>query len=451
MTRPIGHSVLPAAVGVCPPAASSCAAASGKLCRSLFPFDTPPLQRHTAGVAKKKAQKRRVAFRKNRGRRPRPQNLTRDAQDEGAAEGLERDGIGSDQRLSGKGSVTRHRTVLADDAGEIAIDEAACVRGRVLRAIGSTRCRVRLDGGEGEEGRTLECSVRRVVRTMERETRNAVVAGDLVQVRPEETDGEDTDGDGEQRGVIERVEPRTSALSRTSGRYAHLIVANVDQVVIVGSAAQPDLKTNLVDRFIVAAEKGGIRPVVCVNKADLADRNDLIRVTGVYGQLGYQTVLTSAETGEGVDELRDVLRGQETVFAGQSGVGKTSLLNAVQPGLALRTAEVAEDSGKGRHTTRVAELRPLEESTPEGRRTIGWVVDTPGVRQMDLWGVEPGEVEGYFREFRPLVPQCRFPDCTHTHEDECGIKRAVELGMVSEARYHGYVRILTGECERGEH
>ena len=331
---------------------------------------------------------------------------------------------------------------MADDDGAIAVDLAATRPGRVLRAIGSTRCRVKLE--DDPQAEPLECSVRRVVRTMQRATRNAVVAGDLVRVRPL---AEHERGADEAGGVIERVEPRHSQLSRTSGRYAHLIAANVDQVVIVGSAAEPDLKPTLIDRFIVAAEKGAIRPVVCVNKADLADRGELIRVTGVYGQLGYRTVLTSATTGEGIDDLREALRGQETVFAGQSGVGKTSLLNAVQPGLALRTAEVADDSGKGRHTTRVAELRPLLEDG----QAIGWVVDTPGVRQMDLWGVDAGEVEGYFREFRPLVAQCRFPDCTHTHEDECGVKRAVSLGMVSPERYHGYVRILTGEFERGEH
>ena len=388
-------------------------------------------------MGKKKQQKRRVAFRKNRGKKTRPQNLTRDALDEGAARDLERAGIAADERLSGKGGTTRRRTVVEGEDG-ILIDEAECEPGRVLRAIGSTRCRVKLDGS-GEE---LECTVRRVVRTMERDTRNAVVAGDRVQVRPLEADGTD-----ERPGVIERVEPRHSELSRTSGRFAHLIAANVDQVVIVGSAADPPLKPNLIDRFIVAAEKGRIEPIVCINKSDLADPTDLVRATGVYGPLGYRTLLTSAETGEGIDELRDALRGKESVFAGQSGVGKTSLLNAVRPGLALRTAEVAGDTRKGRHTTRVAELRPLLIDDA----VDGWVVDTPGVRQMDLWGVDAGEVEGHFREFRPLVAQCRFPDCTHTHEDDCGVKRAVDLGMVHPTRYQGYVRILTGEFERGEH
>ena len=390
-------------------------------------------------VAKKKQRKVRVAFRKNRGSRTRPQNLTHDALDEAAEERLERSGLDAGERLSGKGHVTRQRTVITDGEGNIAVDEEACEAGRVLKAIGSTRCIVRSNDGSDHE-----CTVRRVVRTMERRSRNAAVAGDRVLFQ--RTD------DG--FGVIERVEERVSELSRTSGRFAHIIAANVDQVVIVGSAADPQLKPTLIDRFIVAAEKGNMRPVICINKVDLVDATDLVPFLGIYAQLGYKTVLTSVESGEGIDTLRGFLSGNESVFAGQSGVGKSSLLNALQPGLALRTSEVANDSRKGRHTTRVAELRPLDPVLFGESQVVdetGWVVDTPGVRQMDLWDIDPGEVEGYFREFRPIVPQCRFANCTHTHEEDCGIKRAVRLGLIAESRYHGYVRILEGEFESGEH
>lgn len=390
-------------------------------------------------MAKKKQQKVRVAFRKNRGSRTRPQNLTRDALDEVAEQQLEREGLDAGERLSGKGRISRQRTVITDEHGNIAVDESVCEAGRVLKAIGATRCVVR--AGDGSDH---ECSVRRVVRTMKRKSRNAAVAGDRVLFQRTEPGV----------GVIERVESRESELSRTSGRFAHVIAANVDQVVIVGSAADPQLKPTLIDRFVVAAEKGNIRPVICINKVDLVDSASLIPFLGIYAQLGYRTVLTSAETGQGIDTLREFLAGNESVFAGQSGVGKTSLLNALQPGLALRTGDVAGDSRKGRHTTRVAELRPLLPElfpVPDNTTNAGWVVDTPGVRQMDLWDIDPGEVEGYFREFRPLVPQCRFADCSHTHEDECGIKRAVRLGLIAESRYHGYIRILDGEFESGEH
>lgn len=385
-------------------------------------------------MAKKKQRKVRVAFRKNRGSRTRPQNLTRDALDDSVQERLERSGLDAGERLSGKGGLTRQRTVITDDDGNILVDESACEAGRVLKAIGSTRCVVRADDGTDQE-----CTIRRVVRTIARESRNAAVAGDHVLFQRTEPGF----------GVIERVEPRSSELSRTSGRFAHVIAANVDQVVIVGSAADPQLKPHLIDRFIVAAEKGKIRPVICINKVDLVDAGTLVPIAGIYAQLGYDTVLTSAETGEGIDTLRQILSGKESVFSGQSGVGKSSLLNALQPGLELRTSGVASDSRKGRHTTRVAELRELDREA-FGEHG-GWVVDTPGVRQMDLWNIDPGEVEGYFREFRPIVPQCRFPDCTHTHETDCGIKRAVALGLIAESRYQGYVRILEGEFESGEH
>lgn len=388
-------------------------------------------------MAKKKQKKTRVAFRKNRGSRARPQNLTQDALDEAVEDRLERQGITGGERISGKGSVTRQRTVMTDDDGNIAIDESLCEPGRVLTAIGSTRCIVR-----AADGADYECTVRRVVRTMARESRNAAVAGDRVLFQKTEPGF----------GVIERVETRSSKLARTSGRFAHVIAANVDQVVIVGSAADPQLKPTLIDRFIVAAEKGDIEPIICINKIDLVDASTLMPVIGVYAQLGYRTVLTSAETGDGIATLRDFLAGSETVFAGQSGVGKSSLLNALQPGLGLRTGDVATDSRKGRHTTRVAALQQLDSSLFGNHNgEAGWVVDTPGVRQMDLWNIEPGEVEGYFREFRPIVPQCRFANCTHTHEDDCGIKRAVNIGLIAESRYQGYVRILEGEFESGEH
>src|SRR5690606_22790376 len=147
-----------------------------------------------------------------------------------------------------------------------------------------------------------------------------------------------------------------------------------------------------------------------------------------------EVLLTSATTGGGIDRLRSLLRGLETVFAGQSGVGKTSLLNAIQPGLGRRTSHVSAESGKGRHTTRVSELIALEEG--------GWVVDTPGVRQLELWDVIPEEVDGYFVAFRPFIALCRFPDCTHTHETGCRVKQALVDGMISPVRYESYLRML---------
>jgi ribosome biogenesis GTPase len=331
------------------------------------------------------------------------------------------------ERITGKGGLTRYRTVIgvsdgAGDALQREVDESRCVPGRVLRAIGANRCDV-----EAADGTLFACTVRRVLRTLQRDERNLVVAGDCVQFRP--VNGRE--------GVIERVEPRRSVLSRGSRRFAHVIAANIEQLVIVASADEPPLKPALIDRFLVSAEKGGVRPIICINKLDLVDPAVLQPIIGLYARLGYELLLTQARDGVGIDALRRQLIGQETVFAGQSGVGKSSLLNAVQPDLGRRIGEVSSDSGKGRHTTRVSELIRLDGG--------GWVVDTPGVRQLELWDVPPGEVEAYFREFRPYIPGCRFPDCTHTHEEGCRVKQAVAEGQIAHLRYESYRRMLLGE------
>jgi ribosome biogenesis GTPase len=376
-------------------------------------------------VADERKKKIRVAFAKNRKKRHRSQGLTRSAHRD--LEALE--DLATTERVSGKGDLTRRRTVIAartdsPEGGDplIDVDLAACVAGRVLYAIGANRCHVRLD-----DGRLVDCVVRRLVRTIARDARNAVVAGDRVQVRL-------TDGG---TGFVARVDPRRATLSRGHGGREHVIAANVDLAVIVVSSVDPPLKLGVVDRFIICAERGRIRPVICINKVDLADAVALQPIAGVYARIGYDVVLTSAPRGHGLARLSQLLRGRQAVFAGQSGVGKSSLLNALQPDLALRTGEVSGDSGKGRHTTRVAELISIGDDA--------WVIDTPGIRQLELWDVIPEEVEGYFREFRPFVPRCRFPDCTHTHEAHCGVVRAVDEGHISRLRYESYLRIVTGD------
>ncbi len=376
-------------------------------------------------MTSKRNKKIRVAFSKNRQKRARSQDLTRSAQRD--MESVE--DLSTTERVSGKGDVTRRRTIIAseDDSAasgvhRIAVDEAACISGRVLFAVGANHCRVRTD-----DGREFECAIRRVVRTLARETRNAVVAGDQVLFQPT----------GETAGVIERVEPRHGVLSRGSDRREHVIAANIDQALVVVSAADPPLKPGVIDRFLVSAERGGVRGVVCINKVDLVDLTALQPIAGVYARMGYDVVLTSVVSGAGIARVRQLLRGRETVISGQSGVGKSSLLNEVQPELGRRVGEVSVDSGKGRHTTRVAELLPLD--------TGGWVIDTPGVRQFELWDVIPEEVEGFFREFRPFVALCRFPDCTHVHESGCGVQQAVNDGCIARMRYDSYVRIVSGD------
>lgn len=373
-------------------------------------------------MSRQPSRKIRVDFQKNRGRRARANDMTRDVQ----AEGADLDLGQRDERISGKGDLARRRTIVgAEVAGDQfvrSVDESLCRPGRVLSAIGATQCTVKLDNG-----RVLSCTVRRVVRTLTRDARNAVVTGDRVLVQPAD----------DVSGVIERVEPRQGVLARGHQYRQHILVANITQVAIVASADDPPLKPALIDRFVVSAGKGGVGALICINKADLIEPSDLQPMLGLYSRLGYSAVLTSTQSGRGIGALRRLLSGQATVFTGQSGVGKSSLLNAIQPDLGLQTGKISEVTQKGRHTTRYARLIELA--------CGGWVVDTPGIRQLELWDVHPAEVEGYFREFHPFVPFCRFPSCMHLHEDGCAVKRAVKDDLISMTRYESYVRIVTAD------
>jgi len=374
-----------------------------------------------------KKRKFRADFRKNREVRARDKQGIHRLTDDDSSAGDAPQG----ERVSGKGDISRKRTVagaeiVEGDSGTLVlpeIDRATCRLGRVLRGQGlhNIVC--------DEQGAIYQCATRRVLKTLATDQRHVVIAGDVVWFRPE----------GGEQGIIERVEPRHGVLSRTSRSRQHVLVANVDQVIVVTSAAEPRLKPNLIDRFLVSAEKARIRPVICINKIDLVHAADLMPLVGVYSQLGYDVLFVSAATGFGIERLRSRLAGEESVVTGQSGVGKSSLLNAVEPGLKLRVESVSEDTQKGRHTTSTAELLPLSVG--------GFVVDTPGIRQFQLWDVIPEEVAGYFRDLRPYVSKCRFPNCTHTHEDHCAVKDAVADGWIDTRRYESYVQIQAGDDE----
>jgi ribosome biogenesis GTPase len=388
-----------------------------------------------------KKKKVRVELRKNRTKPPRGNDLTRQFQeDTGTA-----DDAATGERVRAKGDLSRRRTIVVDDAAEaMPAADADLLPGRVLRVYGL------FSDVELADGRVLRCTVRRLLKSLATDERNIVTTGDYVFVRPSSVvrgpsqealttpevfatdDGQRTTDEG----VIERVAPRHGVLTRASRRREHVLVANVDQVAIVVSLVEPALKPHLIDRYIAVAVKGELRPLLCLNKADLADPVALQPLVGAYSQLGIPAVLTSARTGLGIDRLRGLLRGRATVFSGQSGVGKSSLLNAVQPGLGLRVREVSEVTQKGKHTTTTAELVRLASG--------GWLVDTPGVRQLQLWETRREEVEGYFAEFRPFVARCRFPDCTHTHESGCGVQDAVRRRWVSRRRYVSYLGLFHG-------
>lgn len=378
-------------------------------------------------MGKKASKKVRIDFRKNRQNTRRQNNFTRHVN----ADETDIDHIDREQRVSGKGALSRRRTVVGeqgeDDSIILSVDENVCLRGRVLSAIGSTQCTVQVDAGQPHAGSHFECTVRRVVRTVARDARNAVVTGDRVLFLPAD----------QNRGVIERVEPRRGVLARGHQYKQHILVANVSQIAIVSSTSEPPLKPALIDRFLVSASKGDVPAIIILNKCDLVELADLQPMIGQYARLGYTVVPTSAQTGLGIAWLRRLLKDQQTVFTGQSGVGKSSLLNSVQPGLAMKTGDVSRITQKGRHTTRFAELRELVFG--------GWVVDTPGIRQLELWDVHPAEIEGFFVEFRPFVPQCKFPDCLHVVEEGCAVRWAVQRDLISQIRYESYLRLVIGD------
>jgi len=378
-----------------------------------------------------KKKKFRIDFRKNRSSKPRKKDLTDRvlSHDEVLDDDLTRE-----ERIGGRGELNRRGTVIGQEAN----DKSGCETplpvileprhpdsrpGRVV-AVQGLMCQV-----EDAEGRSYRCLVRRLLKRLATDQRNIVVVGDQVFFHP-------LPGSGEE-GVIESILPRRGGLARTSKGKQHVIVANVDQVVIVASAAMPRLKPHLIDRIIVAAEKSKLEPVICINKIDLVDPADLEPLIGLYSQLGYRVLLVSAVTGFGLPALIRTLKDKISVLSGQSGVGKSSLLNAIDPDLQIPIAPVSEETEKGRHTTTTARLHRF--------RFGGYVADTPGIRQFQLWDLTPDEVVNYFRDLRPYVNGCRFPNCLHLEETDCAVKDAVADGLIDERRYESYCHLVLDE------
>lgn len=242
-------------------------------------------------------------------------------------------------------------------------------------------------------------------------------------------------------GMIEEIKERKQAIvrldPRPQGVYRQILLANADQAVFVFACARPDPRMKMLDRFLVIAEKQGISAVVVANKVDLVGQEKAESIFGLYAKIGYPIIYTSAETGQGVEELRATLTGKVSALAGPSGVGKSTLLNAMQPGLGLEVNEISKALNKGVHTTVVRQMFPLAEG--------GYVADTPGWKALALWDTEPEEVDGYFPELRDLVAHCQFSDCTHTHEPKCAVLAAIKSGDVHPDRYASYLRLREGQ------
>ncbi len=289
---------------------------------------------------------------------------------------------------------------------------------------------------------TLRCTLRGRIKREQRSEMGRRIYADPVAVGDEVTFVQLDD----EEGVIEELLPRRTKFSRQyPGKrevVEQVIVANADRMVVIISTRLPDLNFRFLDRFLILAENGGMDAVVCVNKMDLIDTEEQERVTslfGTYRSLGYEVIYTSTVGCPGVRDLRRVMEGKFSVIVGASGVGKSSLLNAVQPGINLRVGEVGRKSEKGKHTTTLVELLPLDFG--------GEAADTPGIREVGLWGIDTENLEHYFPEMQPYLGNCQYNDCSHLGEPRCAVVEAVNAGTINPIRHRSYTSL---RAERDE-
>lgn len=278
--------------------------------------------------------------------------------------------------------------------------------------------------------RIVVCSLPGRFKQGRRTAKNPVVIGDRVTFR--------LLAGGE--GVIERIAPRRNELVRAAAGgvgFKQVLAANLDLVALALSLCQPPLHRARLDRLLLAAEQAEIPPLIVITKVDLDSSEAAEAIMRPYREINYPVVITSSETGEGMERLRTLLAGRTSAIIGSSGVGKSSLLNALQPGLGLKFAAISAATGKGRHTTTTSELIPLDFG--------GYVADTPGLRELALWDLDPEELPLLFPEMRPYLDACRFSRCTHLHEPGCAVRRALEEGLIDPGRYGIYVKIRTEE------
>ncbi|MCL5996406.1 MAG: ribosome small subunit-dependent GTPase A [Chloroflexi bacterium] len=379
-------------------------------------------------------QMRLVSKQIKRNRQPKPPR-EREWQP-GDLDDLDENELPQTERVMPVGEQERRRTQFAAALTELADDDIVSddetsplamsqgvpdgVRATVVE-ISSSLCRVEVGG------HSRICNLRGSLSATDTGYTNVVAVGDEVIITPQGVD----------QGVVESIFPRRSALVRPDVFYGHLqqvIVANADQLLIIGSWSEPALWLELVDRYLITAERYHLTPIVCINKIDLAvDVAVCQAALQPYVALGYPVLFASALSGAGVAELCDVLRAKTTVLAGLSGVGKSSLLSAVQPGLNLRASAISSRLQGGRHTTTQVTMLALQMG--------GFVVDTPGVREFGLHALKREELLGFYPDLAGLAQGCRFNNCSHLHEPDCAVRTAVEQGRLSAARYHNYTCI----------
>lgn len=375
------------------------------------------------GARRRNLQKARKNIKRNRESRP-PRR--RDWMEHTNADDDEWIETAAPERIMPRGERERRRTVEEmmvtgeRDGAQREFEIAAGLQGQVVE-VSSGLCRVKL------HGRTLLCDLRGSLSASETGYTNVVAVGDRVVISQ----------NGAERGVVEGVLPRRNQITRPDPFYTHLqqtLVANVDQLLVVASWRDPHFWPELVDRYLIAAERNNVTSLLCVNKIDLAGSLDEVEeVLAPYRALNYRIILTSAQRGDGIASLRSSLENQVTVLAGLSGVGKSTLLSAVEPSLELRVGAVNEERHQGRHTTSQATMLPLGDKS--------CVIDTPGIREFGLVGLRRQDLIAYYPELAEVARGCRFSDCTHQHEPHCAVRGAAAAGAVSAMRLDSYKKI----------
>jgi len=376
------------------------------------------------GIAKeerrRKLQKASKTVRRQRDTRPPRQRDWLEYTDDDAHDKIE-----AFERIMPRDERDRRRAVeqqiakaVSERVDDIDLPDAGELAGRVVE-VSSGLYRVDL-GGE-----IILCQRRGSLGSEESAYTNLIAVGDAVTVTL----------DGSDSGVIEQVHPRRSLIARQVGAFRQIVAANVDQLLIIASWRVPNLWPELVDRYLVVARRYEVEPVLVVNKIDLVESlGEIEETVAGWRAVGLRIVLTSAEDSTGIDELHAAVTGKTSVLAGLSGVGKSSLLRAINPAFDLRTGEVNDEKGQGRHTTTQSLMLALDDET--------YVIDTPGIREFGLAGIGQKDLARFYPEFDTAAAACRFADCAHVHEPDCAVRAAVEAGTINALRYQTYLKIL---------
>lgn len=292
-----------------------------------------------------------------------------------------------------------------------------------------------------DEGETIDCKIKGNFRLKGIRSTNPVAVGDFVTILPNQ----------EGTAFITAIDDRRNYIIRKSqnlSKQSHIIAANVDQACLMVTIAHPETSTTFIDRFLASAEAYRVPVILIFNKTDILDEDErryLDMMMQLYRTVGYECVALSAETGDGVDVLMPMLEGKTTLFSGNSGVGKSTLLNRLVPGLNLRTSEISDAHDTGTHTTTFSEMIPLPVKAETSARS--WLIDTPGIRGFGTFDMEPEEICSYFKEIFKFSADCRFGNCTHTHEPGCAVLKAVEEHYIALSRYNSYISMLNDKEE----